>query len=213
LYKNAPSGEDFSTYLHDALLQSYMENSIDQKFEKLGMTRTAVDIFMRNVIWESEDHDYYSIWFIFNTNFFISEEIVWVIKLNSHLVILRNVYNFYKISNILNIFFFKKKWEIKLLYYFYEYAILLHPNFSFLTVDQGSPLSMKRSGGRVGGWSTISDKWGNHLPCQPTIAAQLLGNGGKIEPYTITIMPRIFWNWLFGNYSRIYILEISILLY
>jgi hypothetical protein len=22
------------------------------------------------------------------------------------------------------------------------------------------------------------------MPCQPTIAAQLLGNGGKIEPYT-----------------------------
>jgi hypothetical protein len=41
----------------------------------------------------------------------------------------------------------------------------------------------------VGG-STISKKWGNHVPCQPTIAAQLLGNGGKIEPYTIIIMPR-----------------------
>jgi hypothetical protein len=27
-----------------------------------------------------------------------------------------------------------------------------------------------------------------HMPCQPTIAAQLLGNGGKIEPYTIIIM-------------------------
>jgi hypothetical protein len=24
----------------------------------------------------------------------------------------------------------------------------------------------------------------NYLPCQPTIAAQLLGNGSKIEPYT-----------------------------
>jgi hypothetical protein len=24
--------------------------------------------------------------------------------------------------------------------------------------------------------STISDKWGNHLPCQPTLAAQLLEN-------------------------------------
>jgi hypothetical protein len=50
LFKNVPTGEDFSTYLHDALLQSYLENSIDQKFEKLGMNRTAVDIFMRNVI-------------------------------------------------------------------------------------------------------------------------------------------------------------------
>jgi hypothetical protein len=27
-----------------------------------------------------------------------------------------------------------------------------------------------------------------HLPCQPTIAAQLLGNGGKIEPYNYTII-------------------------
>jgi hypothetical protein len=26
------------------------------------------------------------------------------------------------------------------------------------------------------------------LPCQPTIAGQFLGNGGKIEPYTIIIM-------------------------
>jgi hypothetical protein len=46
-----------------------------------------------------------------------------------------------------------KKWEITLLNYFHEYAILLHPNFSVLTVDRSSPLSMKRGGG-----STISDK-------------------------------------------------------
>jgi hypothetical protein len=63
--------------------------------------------------------------------------------------ILRNVNNFYKIvdiciSNIFNIFF-NKKWEIMLLNYFHEYAILLHPNFSVLTVDQASPLSVKRS--------------------------------------------------------------------
>jgi hypothetical protein len=37
-----------------------------------------------------------------------------------------------------------------LLNYFHEYAILLHPNVSVLTVDQASPLSVKRSGGR--GW-------------------------------------------------------------
>jgi hypothetical protein len=30
--------------------------------------------------------------------------------------------------------------------YFHEYAILLHPNFSALTVDRASPLSVKRSG-------------------------------------------------------------------
>jgi hypothetical protein len=30
--------------------------------------------------------------------------------------------------------------------------------------------------------------WADHAPCQPTIAAQLLLDGGKIEPYTIIIM-------------------------
>jgi hypothetical protein len=46
-----------------------------------------------------------------------------------------------------------------LLNYFNEFAILLHPNFSVLTVDRASPLSVKRSGGRVGGGgSTISEK-------------------------------------------------------
>jgi hypothetical protein len=34
-------------------------------------------------------------------------------------------------------------------------------------------------------------EWCNHLPCQPMIEAQLLGNGGKIEPYTIIIMAGI----------------------
>jgi hypothetical protein len=39
------------------------------------------------------------------------------------------------------------------------YAILLHPNFSVLTVDRASPLSVKNSGGgRVGGGSTVSEK-------------------------------------------------------
>jgi hypothetical protein len=65
-----------------------------------------------------------------------------------------------------------------LLNYFHEYAILLHPNFSVLTVDRASPLSMKRSWGRVGGCT----------PSQPMIAAQLLGQPAKIEPYTIIIM-------------------------
>jgi hypothetical protein len=37
-----------------------------------------------------------------------------------------------------------------LLIYFHEYAILLHPNFSLLTVDRASPLSVKRRG--WGGW-------------------------------------------------------------
>jgi hypothetical protein len=40
----------------------------------------------------------------------------------------------------------------------------------------------------VGLGSTISEKLGNHLPCQLTIAAQLSENGSKIEPYTILIM-------------------------
>jgi hypothetical protein len=69
-----------------------------------------------------------------------------------HLGILRNVNNFYKIVDIFQtfvIFFSTKKWEITLLNYFHEYAILLHPNFSALTVDLASPLSVKRSGG---GW-------------------------------------------------------------
>jgi hypothetical protein len=34
-----------------------------------------------------------------------------------------------------------------LLNYFHEYAILLHPNFSRLTVDRASPLSVNKSGG------------------------------------------------------------------
>jgi hypothetical protein len=38
-----------------------------------------------------------------------------------------------------------------LLNYFHEYAILLPSNFSVLTVDWASPLSVKRSWGRVGG--------------------------------------------------------------
>jgi hypothetical protein len=43
-----------------------------------------------------------------------------------------------------------------LLNYYHEYAILLHPNFSVLTVDQASPLSVKRSEGRpVGVGSSI----------------------------------------------------------
>jgi hypothetical protein len=46
------------------------------------------------------------------------------------------------------IFFSTKKWEITLLIYFHEYAILLHPNFSVLTVDRASPLSVKRSRGQ-----------------------------------------------------------------
>jgi hypothetical protein len=45
-----------------------------------------------------------------------------------------------------------------LLNYYHEYAILLHPNLSVLTVDRASPLGVKRSGGRVGGGSTISEK-------------------------------------------------------
>jgi hypothetical protein len=31
------------------------------------------------------------------------------------------------------------------------------------------------------------------MPCQLTIAAQLLGNGGKIEAYTIIIMSAVLW--------------------
>jgi hypothetical protein len=69
-----------------------------------------------------------------------------VIKLNSHYFISawhlkRNVYNFYKIVDIFQtflIYFSTKKWEITLLNYFHEYVILLHPNFSVLTVDRGS---------------------------------------------------------------------------
>jgi hypothetical protein len=46
-----------------------------------------------------------------------------------HLGILRNVNNCYKIVDIFQIFFIffsTKKWEIMLLNYFHEYAILLH---------------------------------------------------------------------------------------
>jgi hypothetical protein len=46
-----------------------------------------------------------------------------------------------------------------LLNYFYEYAILLHLNFSVLTVDRASPLSVKRSGGG----------WEEEAPLQATI--------------------------------------------
>jgi hypothetical protein len=45
-----------------------------------------------------------------------------------------------------------------LLNYFHEYAILLHPTFSVLTVDQANPLSVNRSGGGGEGGSTISEK-------------------------------------------------------
>jgi hypothetical protein len=60
---------------------------------------------------------------------------------------------FYKIVDIFQTFlilFSTEKWEITLLNYFHEYAILLHPNFSVLTVDRASPLSVKRSGGEGG---------------------------------------------------------------
>jgi hypothetical protein len=128
----------------------------------------------------------FSKWFNFTANFFISEEKVWVIKLYNHYFISaskRNVNNFF--SLLIYLKHLKKNQQKNgklrcLLNYFHEYAILLHPNFSVMSVDRASPLSVKRSEGRVGGGSTISDKWGNHLPCQPTIAAQLLGNGGKI---------------------------------
>jgi hypothetical protein len=48
-----------------------------------------------------------------------------------------------------------------LLNYFYEYAILFHFNFWKLT---------GRAHWAWKGGSTISDKWGSHLACQPTIA-------------------------------------------
>jgi hypothetical protein len=54
----------------------------------------------------------------------------------------------------------------------------------------GEPIEREKEWGEsgskaVGVGRTISEKWGNHLPRQPTIAALLLGNGGKIEPYTL----------------------------
>jgi hypothetical protein len=57
----------------------------------------------------------------FTANLFISEEKVWVIKVNSHYFILasfRNVNNIYKIVDMFQtflIFFVTKKWEIMLL--------------------------------------------------------------------------------------------------
>jgi hypothetical protein len=66
-------------------------------------------------------------------------------------------------------------------------------NFSVLTVNRASPLSLKSSGAGAGGAEGWEEK--HHFRemrqlsaiCQPTIAAQLLGNGGKFEPYTIII--------------------------
>jgi hypothetical protein len=82
-----------------------------------------------------------------------------------------------------------------LLNYFHEYAILLHPNFSVLTVDRASSLSVKSSGEEPGG------RRKHHFremrqpsamsPDDRLIAAQLLGNGGKIEPYAIIIMDQL----------------------
>jgi hypothetical protein len=46
----------------------------------------------------------------------------------------------------------------------------------------------KGVGGGCGVVRAISEKWGNYLTWQPTIAARLLGNGGKMKPYTIIIM-------------------------
>jgi hypothetical protein len=70
-----------------------------------------------------------------------------------HLGILRNVNNFYKIVNIFQIYFLKiqqQKRVIKLPNYFHEYAILLHPNLSVLTVDRARSKGEKEWA--PGGW-------------------------------------------------------------
>jgi hypothetical protein len=75
-----------------------------------------------------------------------------------------------------------------LLNYFHEHAILLHPNLSVLTVDWASPLSVKRSWGRVGGCTYHFREMRPPSAMSADDSAHLLGNGGKIEPYTIIIM-------------------------
>jgi hypothetical protein len=47
----------------------------------------------------------------------------------------------------------------------------------------------------VGSWQSQSANIGrNCLPWQPTLAARLLENGAKIEPYTIIIMGSLFYS-------------------
>jgi hypothetical protein len=71
-----------------------------------------------------------------------------------HLGILRNVNNFYKIVDIFQTFkkiiSTKKNRKLCCSIIFMSmqcYSILLHLNFSVLTIDRVSPLSVKRSGG------------------------------------------------------------------
>jgi hypothetical protein len=47
-------------------------------------------------------------------------------------------------------FFQQKNGKLHYSIIFYEYVILLYPNFYVLTVDRASPLSVKRSGGESG---------------------------------------------------------------
>jgi hypothetical protein len=140
-------------------------------------------------------HDYYRIWFYFTANFFISEETVWVKKLNSHYFISasRNVNNFYKIVDIFQTFlilFFNKKMGNNVAQFF-SWVCNFTPILISLFWQLTGRAHWAWKEGVWGGWVVvlaISEKWGNYLPYPPTIAARLLGNGGKIEPYTTIII-------------------------
>jgi hypothetical protein len=66
------------------------------------------------------------------------------------------------------------------------YSILLHLNFSVLTVDRVSPLS---GGRRKHHFREMRQPSAIPADDRDSAAAQLLGNGGKIEPYTIIYRP------------------------
>jgi hypothetical protein len=65
------------------------------------------------------------------------------------------------------------------LFWFKNGAALIFANFLGIFCQQGSSSSRNRRNCMYAGGSP---------PLQPTTAAQLLLNGGKIEPYTIIIM-------------------------
>jgi hypothetical protein len=74
-------------------------------------------------------------------------------------------------------------------------------NFTPIQISLFWQLTVKRSG-RVGAGNTISEKWGSHLLCQPRIAAQLLENGGKIEPYTYSVTNQYLKKFSYGFWDN-----------
>jgi hypothetical protein len=62
LHKNVPAGENFTDFLYDALINSYLDYSINPKFGQLGMNKTSVDLFMRNVRYPKKGWGVFGLW-------------------------------------------------------------------------------------------------------------------------------------------------------